>query len=149
MREYAVKIRDHCLFVCLDDKHRVKIGEPGFPIAAADRGRRVLVKRGVYFQVGDHDFTQFSVIPSVVLDISIPNEITGSWYERQVTVLLKDAVFESSSPVRHATELCNLLAAKYEEVPPVLFLYTDGGPDHRLVYVSVQLSLHDCPFPQT
>ena len=24
---------------------------------------------------------------------------------------------------------------------PILFLYTDGGPDHRLTYVSVQLSL--------
>ena len=24
---------------------------------------------------------------------------------------------------------------------PVLFVYTDGGPDHRLTYISVQISL--------
>ena len=27
------------------------------------------------------------------------------------------------------------------DTKPILFLYTDGGPDHRLTYVSVQLSL--------
>ena len=27
------------------------------------------------------------------------------------------------------------------DAKPILFLYTDGGPDHRLTYVSVQLSL--------
>ena len=27
------------------------------------------------------------------------------------------------------------------EVKPILLLYTDGGPDHRLTYLSVQLSI--------
>jgi hypothetical protein len=114
----------------MDDKHRVKIGEPGFPVAAAKRGRKVLAKKGEYYQVGDHDFTQFSLVPSVVLVISIPDDITGSWYDGQVTVFMKDAVCEPSSPVSHATELCNLLADDHDQVPPALFLYTDGGPDH-------------------
>ena len=46
MREYAIKVKEHCLFVCLDDKHRLKIGEPGCPVAAMERGKRVLVKKG-------------------------------------------------------------------------------------------------------
>ena len=54
---------------------------------------------------------------------------------------MKDAVFESSSPIRHANELCNLLSSTFDAIPPALFLYTDGGPDHRLTYVSVQHSL--------
>ena len=29
MREYAVIVGEHCLFVCLDDKHQLKVGEPG------------------------------------------------------------------------------------------------------------------------
>ena len=67
MREYAVHLRSECLFVCLDDKHRIKIGEPGFPVAAAERGRRVIVSLDKEFSVGDHDFTKFSLIPSVSL----------------------------------------------------------------------------------
>ncbi len=27
----------------MDDKHRLKVGEPGIPVAAAERGRQVLV----------------------------------------------------------------------------------------------------------
>ena len=59
-------------FVSLDDKHRIKIREPGRPNAAVERGKRVLVGRNETFEVSDHDFCKFSVIPSVsfVLDIS-------------------------------------------------------------------------------
>lgn len=31
------------VLVCVDDKHRVKVGEPLCPVAAAERGRQVLV----------------------------------------------------------------------------------------------------------
>ena len=30
--------------------------------------------------VGDHDFTNFRLIPSVTFVIDIPEEISGSWY---------------------------------------------------------------------
>ena len=56
--------RDLSHFVCMDDKHRVKIGEPGVPVAAAGRGRQVLVSSSQSFQVCDHDFTRFSAIPT-------------------------------------------------------------------------------------
>ncbi len=42
-REFTRKFRSHCAFVCLDDKHQMKVGEPNFPVAAAERGRRVVV----------------------------------------------------------------------------------------------------------
>ena len=45
--------------VCIDDKHRLKVGEPWFPVAAAERGRKVIVRAGTTFEVGDHDFTKF------------------------------------------------------------------------------------------
>ena len=64
-REYAVIFREHCLFVCLDDKHRLKVGKPAYPAASAERGRRVLMKKGIVFEVGYHDFTKYSLILSV------------------------------------------------------------------------------------
>lgn len=137
-REYAVHFKEHSAFLCIDDKHRAKVGEPGYPVAAAERGRRVIVARGTSFQVGDHDFTKFSVVPSVVLNVDIPDSVAQSWYRGKVTVTLKEAALEPSSPFRHAAELSHLLA---QDPKPILFLYSDGGPDHRLTYLSVQISL--------
>ena len=140
MREYAVKLRSVALFVCLDDKHRIKVGEPGFPLAAVERGREVIVSLNETFCVGDHDFSKFSLIPSVTLLVDIPVTMTGSWYRGQVHIGIKDAIFEPSSPLRHATELYHYLLPNMVG-RHALFIYSDGGPDHRLTYVSVQLSL--------
>ena len=38
LREYAEMLRDLSLFMCMDDKHCAKVGEPGTPVAAAERG---------------------------------------------------------------------------------------------------------------
>lgn len=53
---------------------------------------------------------------------------------------LKDSTFEPSSPL---TELYSLLINSDSSIStkPIMFLYSDGGPDHHLTYVSVQLSL--------
>ena len=133
-------LRDLSHFLCMDDKHRVKVGEPGVPVAAAERGQRVLVSSTQSFHVCDHDFTRFSIIPTVLLKIDIPATVDGSWYDGQVYVGLKEAVFEPSSALRHSTELYHTLLTDIAD-KPVLFLYTDGGPDHRTTYVSTQLSL--------
>ncbi len=78
--EFLLKFRDQSTFVCLDDKHRVKIGDPGEPLAATERGRRVIIPGNCSFEVSDHDFSKFSLIPSVSLLVDIPSEISGSWY---------------------------------------------------------------------
>ena len=44
-REYAINIRDICSFICTDDKHKIDVGEPNFPLAAVPRGKQVLVAR--------------------------------------------------------------------------------------------------------
>jgi len=91
--------------VCLDDKHKIKIGEPGFPVAPAERGRKALVKVGTTFKVGDHDFTKFGIILNVVLINDIPDEFSGSWYQGAVNLLLKESAFEPSFLMYTATEL--------------------------------------------
>ena len=64
MQDFAIKFRAISVFACIDDKHRIKVGEPGFPVAAAERGRQVIVSAQNTFTVGDHDFCKFSFIPS-------------------------------------------------------------------------------------
>ena len=68
--------------VCIADKHRLKVGEPGFPVAAAECGRRVIVCAGTTLKVGDHDFTKFSIIPSVSLLVDIPDRHSKFLVER-------------------------------------------------------------------
>ena len=55
----------------------------------------------------------------------------------------KDTIFEPSSAIRHSAEFLNVLNIQYEHqiLPPILCLYTDGGPDHRCNYGSVQIAL--------
>ena len=136
MQEYAVKYRTISTFVSLDDKHRIKVGEPGQPNAAVKHGRRVLVET---FEVSDHDFCKFSIIQSVSFVLDIPEEFVQSWYRGTIHIGYKDAVFEPSSALRHVTELHSIIHKQTSN--PMLFSYTDGRPDHRLTYLSVQLSL--------
>ena len=113
---------------------------PGYPVAAAKRGRQVNVSSQNTFAVGDHDFCKFSFIPSVTLLVDIPERIECSWYSGQVFVGIKDAAFEPSSQLRHAMELYNCLVNRMEG-QHTLFVHSDGGPEHRLTYASVQISL--------
>lgn len=48
--------------------------------------------------------------------------------------------------MRHATELYSLLSEK-ALTESVLFVFSDWGPDHRVTYMSVKLSMI-CFFPQ-
>ena len=141
VKEFAMKYKEHCMLLFMDDKHRCKVGEPGYPVAAVERGKRVIVNAsGKRFSVVDHDFTRFSIIPSVILLCDVPSSVDESFYRGQVFVSIKDAIFQPSNPLRHCTELSKLLTQKSLK-SPILIMYTDGGPDHNNTFLSVQLSL--------
>ena len=55
----------------------------------------------------------------------------------QVHIGLKEGVFEPSLPQGHITELQSCLSVANK---PILFVYTDGGPNYRQTYLSVKLS---------
>lgn len=61
------------------------MGEPDYPVAAVERGRRVPVRSDEVFAVVDHDFTKFSLIPSVIFVIDIPEDISDSLYHGKKT----------------------------------------------------------------
>lgn len=135
-KEFCVQFREFMTFVCEDDKHTVKVGEPGFPVAAVERGKRVIVGLSQSLEVGDHDFTKFSLSPSVSLAVDVPESIEGSFYHGQVHVGLKENAFEPSSALRHAAELSKALGS---HVQPLECHYHDGGPDHNLRFTRTQL----------
>ena len=139
-KEFSIRFREFTSFFCMDDKHSCKVGEPSCPVAAVERGRRVIVRTDQSFQVSDHDFSKISVTPSVALDVNIPESIEGSFYDGQVSVGVKEHCFEPSSPIRHVTELYNIIKDSKND-KEIICMYTDGGPDHRVTYISVQISL--------
>ena len=81
--------------MCIDDKHRIKVGVPNFSVAAVERGQDVIVET---FVVGDHDFFEFNLIPNVILIVDIQHSLEGAWYTGSVYV---GGIFEPSSPIRH------------------------------------------------
>ena len=138
---FSIRYRDCADLVFLDDKHRCKVGEPGMPVAALERGKQVIVNMaGKKFSVADHDFTKCGMIPSVLLFCDVPADTEGSFYAGQVYVGLKDSIFEASSSLRHATELSSIILER-DLKHPLLVMYTDGGPDHNLTFLKTQLSL--------
>ena len=92
-------MKEHSMFACLNNKHRVKVGEPCFPIAAAEQGRQVLQAARSRFLVQDHDITKFRILPFVALQLNIPGDIPEFWYSEKVNIGLKEGVFEPSSPL--------------------------------------------------
>lgn len=141
-RAMAVDLRNtQPVFVCMDDKAKIPIGEPGRPTSTNVRSRPSLVAKGHPLTAMDHDHSKASLTPSVILRSTVPTDSNGSFYRGQADVRLKDSVFEQSGPFRHMAELS--ASARQEpdqECPPVLFAYTDGGADHRLTCKSVQLA---------
>ena len=138
LREFSIRYRDYCSLLFVDDKHKCKVGEPGLPVAAVERGKSVVVAmNGKRFAVADHDFTKFSVIPSVTVLCDVPGTIEESFYRGQVLV---GAVLEPSSPLRHCTELSKLFCER-EINNPIMLFYTDGGPDHNVTFLRVKLGM--------
>lgn len=135
-KEFCVKFREITTFICEDDKHTIKVGDP---VAAVERGKKVLVGLNQVLEVGDHDFTKFSLSPSVSFDVDIPERIDESFYHGQLHVGLKENAFEPSSAIRHACERAKCLR-KTGKQTPVECHYHDGGSDHNLRFLRTQLS---------
>lgn len=104
-KEMAIKYRSHATFLSLDDKHKVPVGEPGYPVASVERGKRVLVGIDRALEVGDHDFTSCSLTPSVALAIDIPDSIEGSFYHGKVHVGVKDSILSLLALIAMALSL--------------------------------------------
>ena len=79
----TVTQKTHSVFACLDNKHEVPVGEPGYSVAAEERGKRVIVARDQLCLLAGHDFAWFSCVQSVTFFIDMPEEVSHSWYQGQ------------------------------------------------------------------
>jgi len=84
------------VLVFLDDKHKISVGEPHLPLAAVDRGKKVLIGTNSPVKASDHDFSVCSLTPSVSLICDIPLRAEESFYRGKVFVGLKDSIFEGT-----------------------------------------------------
>lgn len=145
LKEFAVEFRDHVAMQCLDDKAIIPIGEPGKPTAATQRQHNSsLTTSANAVKALDHDYHLCGLVPSVCLMVEIPDSPRGSFYKGNVHITVKDKVLQASSPLRHSTETVRIMRDHYSNDSvnlnkPVLIRYTDGGPDHRTNFPSVQL----------
>ena len=119
----------------VDGKAIILVGEPSLPIAATSRRYNSSLVLGIAFF--DHDFHIHGIVPSVAFVVDIPEtaQDNGKPY-----VILKDKVLQLSSPLCHAMEQSKILSTDFPN-SSVVWLVSDGGPDHRLTYYSVQISL--------
>lgn len=146
LKEMAVRLKNHCNMVCLDDKSIIPIGEPGKPVSTGVRPHnRALVPDGVKIAGLHHDFHIHGAVPSVLFHVNIPENVADSFYDGTLHVTVKDKVFQPSSAHRHMVESIKILRSVNSEdgvnlEKPILFVYTDGGPDHRTNFWSVQFA---------
>ncbi|GBB90534.1 hypothetical protein RclHR1_17510003 [Rhizophagus clarus] len=124
-----------------DDKHKVPIGE-GVATSTDMHNKKSLVSANSMLVASNHDFTKLSFTPSVIFFIDVPKTIEESFYYGNIFVSYKDTTFQLSNAIRYATEFFNAIQMYYISIiPSVLCLYTDGEPDHRTTFGSVQISL--------
>ncbi|XP_052813249.1 uncharacterized protein LOC128240590 [Mya arenaria] len=138
MKECAIENKEKVKLLFCDDKAKVPFGNPGALLSTGVRGKKTIVPVTSTLSALDHDMqSSGSLTPSVYLDCQIPDSPVSSFVRGQVTVIVNDSVFKASSPMRHAAAIVKLLTMN-EQVPPLLFKFTDGGCDQRNTLESVK-----------
>lgn len=146
VREMAVLFKNHALFLSCDDKSKIDYGEPGTPLSTGVRGKKSIVPVSSILAALDHDTAQKgSLTPYVSMLCNIPDETSESFYRGNVSVCLKDSVFQPSNSFRSVLEI--LKSVKAQKTPEeleavrIVFMMTDGGPEHRVNFDSVKIPL--------
>lgn len=139
MKEMATKFKDVSFCFFLDDKAAILIGPFDTPVSTTRRQRPGFVNTRTEsgLNAADHDIIPLQITHSVAIKL-IPTDLNTGWYSGKPTVSLKCAVLEPSNGWRHMAELLNNYDASQDS--PVIFIGTDGGPDHNMNNVNVILS---------
>lgn len=102
LKEFAVLHRDFCDLLSVDDKNHIPVGEPGVPIATIYRSKKAVTHVNIPNIAADHDIaSKCNFSPSVAIVIEEPDDVSGGFYNGQMTVSLKDTIFQPPIPMRH------------------------------------------------
>ena len=142
VKAFAVQYQDITQMISVDDKCVVPVGEPGDPISMAVRSHNhSLAHKASKLAALDHDFHVHGIIPSVSFFVNIPDSTKDSFFQGKPYVTLKDKVTQASHALRHSVEVSSIYNVHCDEIKPILILVSDGGADHRLNFLSVQVAL--------
>ena len=153
LKDLAVKFRNNVIMVCADDKAVIPVGEPDYAISSGVTAHNQSLGANDNTVLGalDHDWKIAGIVASVNLFNEIPEKSNKLIFTSKATVITKDRIFEKSTPMRHMTELCTEIRQKHSEdgikcSEQILFLCTNGGGNHNISKISVQISLVFCSF---
>ena len=145
VKRLALRFREYAQMLSVDDKCIVPVGEPGDPISTGVRSHgRSLALSASTLAALDHDFHIHGIVPSVAFFVNIPESENDSFFQGKPFVTLKDKVTQASHALRHSAELASITRSDYSKdglSQPLMILVSDGGPDHRLKFLSVQVAL--------
>ncbi|WAR31111.1 hypothetical protein MAR_033653 [Mya arenaria] len=147
LKEFCVKFRDNSIFLCMDDKAIVPVGEPGISISTGVRGHNnVLAPAEGHARLTctDHDFHVGGLVPYGVLATDIPVGPRDSLFNG--TIQNTKYLAHQNHFAMRLGEVLSILRQNISQNDvdlevPVLCFYTEGGPDHRVTYDTVNLSL--------
>ena len=89
-RELALQFANFTSFISTEvDKNKIKCGEPGCPISAVTRGKKVLVANDQIVESADHYFASITLVLTVVILHELTNSIVKSWYRGKPYVYVK------------------------------------------------------------
>ncbi len=133
-------------FAGQDDKCKVPVGDVLHVSSNVQPNTKAIVPTGESVKAADHDWKCANIIPSVLHLGNIPDDMAGSFFggghdteTGELEVVLKDATFDPSDVFSHCAQL--LVSMRERQVPFLLLLQADGGPDHNLIFVQTQLAL--------
>ena len=119
----------------------IPIGEPGAPVSTGVRGSSAFV--GAL----DHDFHIMESFFQCVW-LLMCQSLHQTFFGGQVYVANKNKITQSSNALCHSTEVSEILLheqcsdnSAVSSGKSVLIMLSDGGPNHRLVYGSIQIAL--------
>ena len=114
------------------------------PYYCSNEGQKSVVATNQLLQATGHDFPTISVTMTVVPLHYKPADLEHSWYRGMLNIYLKLHTMEPWTAVHNAKEIPDIIidrcSGKKELVPPILGIYTDGGPEHQSNFVSVQIA---------
>ena len=108
------------------------------------RGKKVLVAKDQIVQSANHDFASITLVPTVVMIHVLPSSIDQSWYCGKPYVYIKITATKPSSAIRNSVEIERALIKKFgtkENIPAIIIIYTDGGPEHCTYFLSVKIAI--------
>lgn len=87
LKEFAVLHRDFYVLLSVDDKNHIPVGEPGFPITTIYRSKKAVTHVNIPNIAANHDTaSKCKFSPSVAIVIEVPEDVSGDFYNGQVTV---------------------------------------------------------------